>query len=66
VENFVFIVPDRKKAMKTLKDPAASKPVHIGYWPNGTCSFTDTREQLGVKINIKTDDDNAEIIKDLE
>lgn len=66
VENLAFIVPERKEAMKTLKDLAAPKPFHIGYWPNGTYSFTDTSEQLGVEINIKTNDNNAEIIKKLQ
>jgi catechol 2,3-dioxygenase-like lactoylglutathione lyase family enzyme len=66
LQNLAFIVPDRKEAMKTLKEMDAPTAFHIGYWPKGTYSFTDTRKQLGVGINIKTDDDNAEIIKKLQ
>jgi hypothetical protein len=31
---------------------------HIGYWPGGAYSFTNSVPQLGVAINIKTDDDD--------
>jgi hypothetical protein len=59
VQHISFIVPDRKKAMQALDEVGAPKPYHIGYWPGGTYSFTDAVKQLGVEINIKTDDDNT-------
>jgi catechol 2,3-dioxygenase-like lactoylglutathione lyase family enzyme len=59
VQHLSFIVPDRKKAQDELKALGAGTPYHIGYWPNGTYSFTDTVSQLGVEINIKTNDDNT-------
>jgi catechol 2,3-dioxygenase-like lactoylglutathione lyase family enzyme len=59
LQHLAFVVPDRKKAMRALEDMGAPKPHHIGYWPGGTYSFTDSVPQLGVEINIKTDDDNT-------
>jgi catechol 2,3-dioxygenase-like lactoylglutathione lyase family enzyme len=58
VQHISFIVPDRKKAQDTLKAAGAPPPYHIGYWPGGTYSFIDSIPQLGVEINIKTNDDN--------
>jgi catechol 2,3-dioxygenase-like lactoylglutathione lyase family enzyme len=59
VQHISFIVPDRKKAQDELQAVGAPKPYHIGYWPGGTYSFTDSAAQLGVEVNIKTDDDNT-------
>ena len=59
VQHISFVVPDRKKAQGELQAAGAPKPYHIGYWPGGTYSFTDSVPQLGVEINIKTEDDNA-------
>jgi catechol 2,3-dioxygenase-like lactoylglutathione lyase family enzyme len=59
VQHISFIVPDRKKAQDTLKATGAPMPYHIGYWPGGTYSFIDSVPQLGVEINIKTNDDNT-------
>jgi catechol 2,3-dioxygenase-like lactoylglutathione lyase family enzyme len=58
VQHISFIVPDRKKAQETLRSIGAPKSYHIGYWPTGTYAFTKSVPQLGVEINIKTDDDN--------
>jgi catechol 2,3-dioxygenase-like lactoylglutathione lyase family enzyme len=59
VQHISFVVPDRKKAQDELKAIGAPKPYHIGYWPGGTYSFTDSVSELGLDINIKTDDDNT-------
>jgi catechol 2,3-dioxygenase-like lactoylglutathione lyase family enzyme len=59
VQHISFIVPDRKKAQDALKAAGAPPPYHIGYWPGGTYSFTNSVPELGVEINIKTDDDNT-------
>jgi catechol 2,3-dioxygenase-like lactoylglutathione lyase family enzyme len=58
VQHISFVVPDRKKAQDTLKAIGAPSPYHIGYWPGGTYSFIDSVSQLGVEVNIKTNDDN--------
>jgi catechol 2,3-dioxygenase-like lactoylglutathione lyase family enzyme len=59
VQHISFIVPDRKKAFAELAAIGAPKAYHIGYWPGGTYSFTNSVPQLGVEVNIKTDDDNV-------
>jgi catechol 2,3-dioxygenase-like lactoylglutathione lyase family enzyme len=59
LQHVSFIVPDRKKAQGELQAIGAPKPYHIGYWPGGTYSFTDSTAQLGVEVNIKTDDNNT-------
>jgi catechol 2,3-dioxygenase-like lactoylglutathione lyase family enzyme len=70
LQHLSFIVPDRKGAQDELKSLGAPAPYHIGYWPGGTYSFTDSIAQLGVEINIKTDDDNtakkAQLLSDPE
>jgi catechol 2,3-dioxygenase-like lactoylglutathione lyase family enzyme len=58
VQHISFVVPDRGKAQAELRAVGAPAPYHIGYWPGGTYSFIDSTDQLGVEINIKTDDDN--------
>jgi len=59
VQHISFIVPDRKKAQDSLKAAGAPSPYHIGYWPGGTYAFIDSAPQIGVEINIKTEDDNT-------
>jgi catechol 2,3-dioxygenase-like lactoylglutathione lyase family enzyme len=59
VQHISFVVPDRKKAQAALKAVGAPKAYHIGYYPGGTYAFTDSVAQLGVEVNIKTDDDNT-------
>ena len=59
VQHISFIVPDRKKAQNALKAAGAPPPYHIGYWPGGTYAFIDCVPQVGVEINIKTEDDNT-------
>lgn len=58
LQHISFIVPDRGKAQEALKAIGAPSAYHIGYYPGATYSFTDSVSQLGVEINIKTDDDN--------
>jgi hypothetical protein len=49
-------VPDREKAQVKLQSIGVPPPYHIGYWLGGTYSFTNNVPQLGVEVNIKTDD----------
>jgi catechol 2,3-dioxygenase-like lactoylglutathione lyase family enzyme len=66
LQHLSFIVPDRKKFNEALKNIGAPVPYHIGYWPDVTYSFVNTIPQLGVELNIKTEDDNREKIKKLK
>lgn len=62
VMHLSFVVPDRKKANAALRRIGAPEAYHIGYWPQGTYAFYDTTHELGLEINIKTDEDNTEKI----
>lgn len=64
-QHISFVVPDKDKAEQTLKELGADSYYHIGYYPDGTYSFYDTKEILGLEVNIKYDGDNREIIKEL-
>lgn len=65
VQHLAFKVPDREKAEEELKNIESDNRFHIGYYPNGTYAFYDSIAALGVEINIKTDDDNTELIQKL-
>lgn len=65
VMHLAFVVPDREKANQSLREIGAPPCHHIGYWPDGTYAFYDTTPQLGLEINIKTDEDNREKIPKL-
>jgi catechol 2,3-dioxygenase-like lactoylglutathione lyase family enzyme len=64
LQHISFIVPDRSKAQEALKSIGAPPAYHIGYFPGATYSFTDSVPQLGVEINIKTNDDDNKAKKD--
>ena len=64
-QHISFIVPEKEKAEETLKELGAESYYHIGYYPDGTYSFYDTKEILGLEVNIKYDADNRDIIKNL-
>jgi catechol 2,3-dioxygenase-like lactoylglutathione lyase family enzyme len=66
LQHLSFIVPDRRKAHETLRKLGAPAPYHIGYWPDSSYSFTDSVKQLGVEINIKSNEDNREKIIELQ
>jgi catechol 2,3-dioxygenase-like lactoylglutathione lyase family enzyme len=66
LQHLAFIVPDRRQAQETLKELGAPEAYHVGYYPDGTYSFVDSTAQLGVEINIKTNDDNREKIEKIK
>jgi catechol 2,3-dioxygenase-like lactoylglutathione lyase family enzyme len=66
LQHLSFVVPDRRKAQDQVASLGAPPAYHIGYYPGGTYAFTDTIKQLGVEVNIKTDDDNVEKVKKLK
>ena len=65
VQHVSFVVPDRDQANRALEGIGVPPAYHIGYWPTTTYAFFDSKEQLGVEINIKTDEDNTEKIASL-
>lgn len=61
-----FVVPDIEKAEETLKEIGADTYYHIGYYPEDTYSFYDTKEALGMEVNIKFAADNKKRIEELK
>ncbi len=60
-----FITNNRAEAYEVLKQIGANGPYHVGYYPSGAYSFVDTKEALGVELNIKDKADYTDHIKDL-
>lgn len=59
VQHISFVVPDKQKALDTVKEVTGVTPFHAGYYPGGSYIFLDTFSKLGCEINIKTDEDNT-------
>ena len=59
LQHISFIVPDRHEANQSLQKLGMPQPYHIGYWPEGTYAFVNSRDHLGIEVNIKTDDNNS-------
>lgn len=65
-QHISFVVEDRAAAKKLIQEEFGTPDwYHIGYYPGGTYAFYDTKEALGTEINIKSNDDNTAIIKEL-
>jgi hypothetical protein len=67
VMNIAFYVPDnRADAYRQIgKATGIAQPYHEGFYPSCTYSFVGTRDQLGVELNIKCEEDNGELIQTL-
>jgi len=64
-QHLSFVVPDRRAASEALRAIGVSPAYHIGYYPDSTYSFYDSTAQLGVEVNIKTNEDNTGKILEL-
>ncbi len=69
-QHISFVVPDPDEAEATLKELGVDSGYHIGCYPGSTYSFYDTKDVLGMEINIKYDGDNKkqrdELLKQYE
>ena len=65
VFHFCVIVDDRKVFQQTLSDIGVELPYHIGYHPNGSYSYVDSKEQLGLELSVNNQADYAEVFKGL-
>lgn len=64
VMNIAFYVPDLDKAYKLVGDfSQADRPYHVGFWPDHTYSFIDTKPDLQVQLNLKRNEDNTALIQ---
>ena len=61
VFHFCLFVKDRNGMQKTLAEIGVGMPYHIGYHPNGSYSYVDAREQLGLELSVNNEGDYTTI-----
>jgi len=54
VFHFCMLVGDRKVFQQTLSSIGVGMPYHIGYFPQGSYSYVDSKEQLGLELSVNT------------
>lgn len=64
-QHISFVVPDPDEAIGTLRELGVDSCYHVGYYPGNTYSFYDSREALGMEINLKYDEDNRKKAEEL-
>lgn len=47
-----ILVDDRKIFQQTLAEIGVGLPYHIGYFPGGSYSYVDAKEQLGLELSV--------------
>jgi methylmalonyl-CoA/ethylmalonyl-CoA epimerase len=65
VFHFCILVDDRKVFQQTLSDIDVDLPYHIGYHPNGSYSYVDSSEQLGLELSVNNQADYTGLIQQL-
>ncbi len=54
VFHFCILVEDRKGFQQTLSSIGVGMPYHVGYFPGGSYSYVDAKEQLGLELSVNT------------
>jgi catechol 2,3-dioxygenase-like lactoylglutathione lyase family enzyme len=65
VFHFCILVNDRKIFQQTLSEIGVGLPYHIGYFPGGSYSYVDAKEQLGLELSVNNQTDSLEIFNGL-
>lgn len=65
VFHFCVLVDDRKVFQQTLAGIGVDHPYHIGYHPNGSYSYVDATEQLGIELSVNNQADYRELFDQL-
>ena len=65
VFHFCVMVDDRKAFQHRLSDIGVGLPYHIGYHPNGSYSYVDAKEQLGLELSVNVQADYLALFKSL-
>lgn len=65
VFHFCMHVDNRNDFQRRLTDIGVALPYHIGYFPGGSYSYVDSREQLGVELSVNHQADNTDVIQKL-
>jgi hypothetical protein len=48
-----------------LAETGLGLPYHIGYFPQGSLCYVDSKEQLGVELSVNIASDDGELFKNL-
>lgn len=65
VFHFCILVNDRVLFQQTLAEIGVGQPYHIGYFPKGSYSYVDSKEQLGLELSVNNESDYSELYKNL-
>ncbi len=65
VFHFCVVVDDRKIFQQTLADMDVPLPYHIGYFPGGSYSYVDSKEQLGIELSVNHQADYSQLFQAL-
>jgi len=65
VFHFCVLVDDRKVFQQTLSDIGVALPYHIGYFPGGSYSYVDAKEQLGIELSVNNHGDYGALFEGL-
>lgn len=65
VFHFCVLVNDRKVFQQTLSEIGVGLPYHIGYFPQGSYSYVDAKEQLGIELSVNNTGDYSELFQAL-
>lgn len=57
VFHFCVLVDDRKVFQQTLSEIGVGLPYHIGYFPQGSYSYVDAKEKLGIELSVNNQGD---------
>lgn len=66
VFHFCVLVEDRKGFQQRLSQIGVGLPYHIGYFPGGSYSYVDAKEQLGLELSVNNQADYQELFKGLQ
>ncbi len=58
-------VDDRKSFQQTLSDIGVGLPYHVGYYPNGSYSYVDSSDQLGIELSVNHQADHTRVLQGL-
>jgi len=65
VFHFCILVNDRKVFQNRLSDIGVALPYHIGYFPGGSYSYVDAKEQLGLELSVNNLADTTDLMQEL-
>jgi methylmalonyl-CoA/ethylmalonyl-CoA epimerase len=65
VFHFCILVNDRKVFQQTLTGIGVDFPYHIGYTPQGSYSYVNSKEQLGLELSVNNWTGNNELFDQL-